>query len=144
VIEPPRLRSGRFDILIETEGRLPFPPDLSRLLGLEPGDIIALRPRTGAVQISFYRQILTFPWDGLDPRARRTFALELLSFPLTALDNQGAVAIPQDLLPLPAGSRAVLSVTEMPGSSWPLIEVASAVAVEAKPGASARRGARPT
>jgi len=92
-----------------------------------------LRSRTGAVQISFYRQILTFPWDGLDPRARRTFALELLSFPLTALDNEGALAIPQDLLPLPTECRAVLSITELPGSSWPLVEVACQIIPRSRP-----------
>src|SRR6185436_13903742 len=52
-IEPPRVRDGRFEIVIETEGLLPLPPELVRSLGLAPGDIVVLKPVDETVRIQF-------------------------------------------------------------------------------------------
>ncbi len=123
-IEPPRLRNGRFEITIETEGRLTLPPELVRALGLEPGDIVALEPLEGLgkyVRIQFYRQILTFPVEALSLSIRWSFIVELLRLPLTAIEEGGALWIPPDVLPLRAGDRPVLSVTALFESSWPSV-----------------------
>ncbi len=120
-LEPPRLRDGRFEITIETEGRLTFPPELVRTLGLAPGDIVALKPVDDTLRIRFYRQILTFPWEALAPAIRWSFTVELLRLPLTALDAGGAMVVPSDVMPLPAGDRRVLTVTGSFGTSWPLL-----------------------
>jgi hypothetical protein len=131
-IEPPNLRNGRFEIPIETEGRLALPPELVRFLGLEPGDIAALEPLEDLekyVKIRFYRQILTFPLDALSLSIRWSFIVEMLRLPLTALDEGGALWIPPRVLRLRPGDRPVLSVTEVFGSSWPSVELS-----EPKPG----------
>lgn len=123
-IEPPRLRDGRFEIMIETGGRLALPSNLVQVLGLAPGDIVALEPFEGLgkyVKIRFYRQILTFPLEALSMAIRWSFIVELLRLPLTALDEDGEMLIPPDVLHLRAGDRPVLSVTALPGASWPLL-----------------------
>ena len=120
-IEPPRVRDGRFEIVIETEGLLPLPPELVRSLGLAPGDIVVLKPVDETVRIQFYRQILTFPREALSPEARWSFVCQLLRLSLTALDEAGSLVIPPDVSRLPAGDRRVLSVTALPGASWPLL-----------------------
>lgn len=121
MLEPPRLRSGRFEIAIETEGLLPLPPELVRTLGLGPGDIVALEPLEGEVRIELYRQILTFPWEALAPAIRWSFTVHLLRRSLTALDEGGAIEVPSEVLRLRPGDRKVLSVTALPGASWPLL-----------------------
>jgi len=122
-IEPPRCRDGRYEIAIETEGRLPLPPELIRSLGLSPGDIVALQPLDDAVSLQFYRQILTVPEEALSPEARWSFARDFLRLYLTALDETGDLAIPPDILYLPAGDRRVLRVTALYGTSWPLVHL---------------------
>lgn len=120
-IEPPRCRDSRHEITIETEGRLPLPPELIRNLSLTPGDIVALEPLGDTVSLRFYRQILTVPKGAMSPEARWSFARQLLSLSLTALDETGDLAIPPDVLRLPAGGRRVLRVTALYGASWPLV-----------------------
>ena len=125
-IEPPRLRNSRCEIPIETEGRLALPPELVRVLGLEPGDIMALEPFEALgkyVKIRFYRQILTFPLDALSLSIRWSFIVEMLRPPLTALDEEGAIWIPPDVLRLRPGDRPVLSITVIFGSSWPSVDL---------------------
>lgn len=124
-IEPPRCRDSRYEIAIETEGRLPLPPELIRSLGLAPGDLVALEPLGDAVTLRFYRQILTVPEGAMSPEARWTFARELLHLPLTALDETGDLAISPDVLRLPAGDRKLLRVTALFGASWPLVCLAA-------------------
>lgn len=118
-IEPPRLRSGRFEITIETEGLLPLPSELIRTLGLAPGDIVALEPGDESFRIRFYRQILTFPQEALSPEARWSFVRMFLCMSLTALDETGAIAVPPDVFPLPPGDRRILWVSAPMGASWP-------------------------
>lgn len=123
-IEPPNLRNGRFEILIETEGRLALPPELVRSLGLEPGDIVCLDPLEALgryVKIRFYRQILTFPLDAISLSIRWSFIVEMLRLPLTALEQEGALWIPPEVLRLRPGDRLVLSVDAWPGASWPSV-----------------------
>jgi len=120
-LEPPRLRDGRFEMTIETEGCLVLPPELVCTLGLAPGDIVALEPVDETLRIRFYRQILTFPREALAPAIRWSFTVELLRLSLTALDAGGAMIVPPDVLRLRAGDRRVLSVTALPGASWPLL-----------------------
>lgn len=124
VIRPHGVRDGRFEILIETEGRLALPPELVQALDLEPGDIVCLEPEQYEalgkyVQIRFYRQILTFPLDALSLSIRWSFILELQRLPLTTLDEGGALWIPPDILPLRPGDRPVLRVSAMSETSWP-------------------------
>lgn len=119
--EPLRLRSGVFRITIETEGCLTLPPELVRPLGLEPGDIVPLKPLGDAVEIRFYRQILTFPLETLSPAIRWSFIVELQSLPLTALDERRTLWIPREIVHLRPGDRVVLSVSAMAGVSWPSV-----------------------
>lgn len=123
-IRPYGVRNGRFEIAIETEGRLALPPDLAEALGLEPGDIVCLEPHGSLmkyVQIRFYRQILTFPLDALSLSIRWSFILELQRLPLTALDERGGLWIPPDILPLRPGDRPVLVVSALSENSWPSV-----------------------
>lgn len=124
LIRPHGVRGGRFEIAIETEGRVALPPELVEALGLEPGDIVCLEPHEALgkyVQIRFYRQILTFPLDALSLSIRWSFILELQRLPLTALDEEGALWIPPDILPLRLGDRPVLRVSAMSEASWPSV-----------------------
>ncbi|HYU31556.1 MAG TPA: hypothetical protein VEW48_05295 [Thermoanaerobaculia bacterium] len=118
-IEPPRFRAGRFEIAVEAGGRLPLPPELVQNLGLEPGDIVALKPAAGSLTVRFYRQVLTFPWEEAAPAARWWFTMELLRLPLTAIDETGALVIPPEVLRLSEGDRLVLRIVAPFGSSWP-------------------------
>lgn len=124
---PPRFRDERFEVPIEAEGRVPLPLDLVRKLELEPGDIIGLKPcpdwEDGDwLQLRFYRQVLTFPWEAIDPRIRWSFARELLSLPLTALEEGGAIWVPPDVLTLATGDLAALHI-EGTHLSWPLVDL---------------------
>jgi len=109
--------------MIETEGRLPLPPELIQSLGLTPGDIVAMEPVGDTVSLRFYRQILIVPEGAMPPEARWSFTRQLLRLSLTALDETGGLAISPDVLRLPAGDRKVLQVTALYGASWPLVHL---------------------
>jgi bifunctional DNA-binding transcriptional regulator/antitoxin component of YhaV-PrlF toxin-antitoxin module len=125
MIRPPHVRDGRFEIVVEAGGRLPLPAELVQTLGLEPGDIVALKPVASSWRVRFYRQVLTFPWEEAAPLARWWFTAELLRLPLTALDESGAIVIPPEVLRTSAGDRMVLRVTALFGSSWPDVYLTS-------------------
>ena len=123
MIHPPHpLRSGLFKIPIETEGRLPLLPELLQTLGLEPGDMVGLKPFQDFLRISFYREILTYRWE-FAPQARWTFTKEFLSLPLTVLEEGGVIAIAPDLLLLRPGDQAHLSVSASSGYLWPSVSL---------------------
>lgn len=95
------MRSSR--LTVEQEGFLTLPADVCDAVGLQHGDILAIKVDTISFSLEIYRELLTAGWDCVGPSARWGFVARFLSRPLTAVEAGGRVWIPAEVFPLHRG-----------------------------------------
>jgi hypothetical protein len=100
--------SERYELAIEEEGRLAFPPGVQAALKLEPGDLFSLTRNRISIRLDRYsglledlRRSVKSPWRCLE---------QFLGRNLVAVGPDGSVAIPPALMPLPSGEKIVLEI----------------------------------
>lgn len=104
------MRSSR--LTVETEGFLTLPADVCEAVGLQPGDILAIKVHSVSFSFSLeiYRELLAAGWDCIAPSARWGFVTRFLSRPLTAVEVGRRVWIPPEVFPLPRRGEVILNV----------------------------------
>ena len=102
------MRSSR--LTVEQEGILALPADVCEVVGLQPGDILAIKVDYISFSLEIYRELLAAGWDCVGPSARWGFVTRFLSRPLTAVEAGGRVWIPAEVFPLHRGAEVDLVV----------------------------------
>lgn len=95
------MRSSR--LTVEQEGYLTLPAAVCEAVGLQPGDILAIRADSVSFSLEIYRELLAAGWDCVAPSARWGFVARFLSRPLKAVEVGGRVCIPVEVFPLARG-----------------------------------------
>jgi hypothetical protein len=101
------MRSSR--LTVEREGVVTLPVEVCEIVGLRPGDILAVKVQEPFLDFEIYRELLG-AWEYMGHNILMGFVIELLSRPLTVLEPGGHVRIPEEAFPLPRGSELSLSV----------------------------------
>lgn len=102
------MRSSR--LTVEQEGVLALPAAVCEAVGLQPGDILAIKVGYISFSLEIYRELLAAGWDCVGPSARWGFVTRFLSRPLTAVEVGGRVWIPAEVFPLAVGAEVDLFV----------------------------------
>jgi hypothetical protein len=100
----------QFELIVVSAGQLGLPQEVCASLHLEPGDLFSLVKHPISLQLESYSEFLAENWAAFSRPTRWLYAEEFLRRPLTALEANGAISIPDELLPLGLGDRLVLEV----------------------------------
>lgn len=103
-------RPGRFDLVVEAEGRLDLPPVVTEELGFEPGDLLSLTRNEISVRLDPYRDLLRDLQRSVKEPNNWRFLEQFLRRTLTSVGFDGSVAIPLGLLALHPGDRLFLEI----------------------------------
>lgn len=98
---------ARFEIIVETEGILPFPLAVARQVGLKPGDFLSVERLAASLHFEPYAAFLEAIWEALPPECLWNEAERFLARPLTVLEERG-LHIPRGLFRLRPGDQVIL------------------------------------
>ncbi len=103
-------RPGRFDLVVEAEGRIDLPLLVAEELGLEPGDLLSLTRNEISVRLDPYRDLLRDLQRSVKEPSNWRFLEQFLRRDLTSIGLDGSVAIPPVLFAVHPGDRIVLEI----------------------------------
>lgn len=92
------MRSSR--LTVESEGILTLPAAVFEAVGLQPGDILAIKAHSMSFSLEIYRELLEADWTCVASEARWGFVERFVSRPLTAVEPGGRIDIPAEVFPL--------------------------------------------
>ncbi len=106
-------------LLVESDGAILFPESVQVELDLQPGDLFTVTDLERSLRSSFalhpYRDVISNGPKIFSLEKFMYFVLSYLDNPLAAVDRHGAIHIPPEACPLPAGTRLWIYVSGRPG-----------------------------
>lgn len=99
-----------FRLEVEAEGQVLVPQAVREILGLEPGDYLALSRNTISVRLDPYKEILEDLQLSLKEPGKWSYLEPFLRGTLTSLGSDGSVALPPNVLELHPGDRISLEI----------------------------------
>ncbi len=104
---------------VESDGAILFPESVQVELDLQPGDLFTVtwleEPLPSFFSLDPYRELVSNGPKIFGHEKFMYFVLSYLANPLAAVDRHGAIHIPPEVRPLPAGTRLYIYVYGRPG-----------------------------